>query len=35
MIVKASLHGARIAEIPITLHPDGRRTQAPHLRTDS
>src|SRR6266481_2471571 len=33
MIVKASLHGARIAEIPITLHPDGRKTHAPHLRT--
>jgi hypothetical protein len=33
MIVKASLHGARIAEIPITLHPDGRETGAPHLRT--
>jgi len=33
MIIKASLHKARIAEIPITLHPDGRRTQAPHLRT--
>jgi glycosyltransferase involved in cell wall biosynthesis len=33
MIIKASLHGARIAEIPITLHPDGRRTQVPHLRT--
>jgi hypothetical protein len=33
MIIKASLHGARIAEIPITLRPDGRRTQAPHLRT--
>jgi glycosyltransferase involved in cell wall biosynthesis len=33
MIVKASLYGARIAEIPITLHPDGRKTQAPHLRT--
>ncbi len=33
MILKASLHGARIAEIPITLHPDGRRTNAPHLRT--
>ena len=27
MIIKASLHGARIAEIPITLHPDGRKTQ--------
>jgi glycosyltransferase involved in cell wall biosynthesis len=33
MIIKASLHGARIAEIPITLHPDGRRKQVPHLRT--
>jgi glycosyltransferase involved in cell wall biosynthesis len=33
MIIKASLHGARIAEIPITLHPDGRKAQAPHLRT--
>jgi hypothetical protein len=33
MIIKASLHGARIAEIPITLHPDGRKTSAPHLRT--
>jgi glycosyltransferase involved in cell wall biosynthesis len=33
MIIKASLHGARIAEIPITLHPDGRRAQTPHLRT--
>jgi glycosyltransferase involved in cell wall biosynthesis len=33
MIIKASLHGTRISEIPITLHPDGRRTQAPHLRT--
>ena len=25
MIIKASLDGARIAEIPITLHPDGRK----------
>jgi len=33
MIIKASLRGARIAEIPITLHPDGRKTHAPHLRT--
>src|SRR6476646_10040063 len=33
MIIKASLHGARISEIPITLHPDGRKTQAPHIRT--
>lgn len=33
MIIKASLHGAKMAEVPITLHPDGRRTHAPHLRT--
>ena len=33
MIVKASLQGARIAEVPITLHPDGRKAHAPHLRT--
>jgi glycosyltransferase involved in cell wall biosynthesis len=33
MIIKASLYGAKIAEIPITLHPDGRRTRSPHLRT--
>ena len=33
MIVKSSLRSARIAEVPITLHPDGRKTRAPHLRT--
>jgi glycosyltransferase involved in cell wall biosynthesis len=33
MIIKASLQGARIAEIPITLHVDGRRSHPPHLRT--
>jgi glycosyltransferase involved in cell wall biosynthesis len=33
MIIKASLYGAKIAEIPITLHPDGRNNRAPHLRT--
>ncbi len=33
MIVKASLGGARIAEVPITLRPDGRRAHPPHLRT--
>jgi glycosyltransferase involved in cell wall biosynthesis len=33
MIIKASLRGRRIGEIPITLHPDGRKTHAPHLRT--
>jgi glycosyltransferase involved in cell wall biosynthesis len=33
MIIKASLHGARITEVPITLHPDGRKAHAPHLKT--
>ena len=33
MIIKSSLFGARIAEVPITLHPDGRKLRAPHLRT--
>ncbi|MCG8592197.1 MAG: glycosyltransferase family 2 protein [Proteobacteria bacterium] len=33
MILKASLYGESIAEIPITLHPDGRKAHAPHLRT--
>jgi glycosyltransferase involved in cell wall biosynthesis len=33
MIIKSSLHRARIAEIPITLHPDGRKSHAPHLRS--
>lgn len=33
MIVKSTFAGARIAEVPITLHPDGRRSHPPHLRT--
>jgi glycosyltransferase involved in cell wall biosynthesis len=33
MIIKASLFGADIAEVPITLHPDGRKSHAPHLKT--
>jgi glycosyltransferase involved in cell wall biosynthesis len=33
MILRSSLRGARIGEIPITLHPDGRRSHARHLRT--
>ncbi len=33
MIIKASLYGARIAEVPITLHRDRRVAHAPHLRT--
>lgn len=32
MIVKASLQGLAIAEVPTTLRPDGR-TRRPHLRT--
>jgi glycosyltransferase involved in cell wall biosynthesis len=31
MVVKASLHGLRIAEVPTTLSPDGRG-RPPHLR---
>jgi glycosyltransferase involved in cell wall biosynthesis len=33
MIIKASLRKGRIGEIPITLHPDGRKNHAPHLHT--
>ena len=33
MIIKASLLGARIGEVPITLHPDGRKQHPPHLKT--
>jgi hypothetical protein len=33
MIIKSSLHGARIAEIPIVLRPDGREKGRSHLRT--
>jgi hypothetical protein len=32
MVIKASLAGMRIVEIPITLHPAGR-TRPPHLRS--
>ncbi len=32
MVVKATLHGLRIAEVPTTLSPDGRR-RPPHLRS--
>ena len=32
MVVKASLHGLRIAEVPTILSPDGR-DRPPHLRT--
>ena len=33
MIIKASLRRARFAEVPITLHRDGRKSHAPHLKT--
>lgn len=33
MIIKSSLFKADIAEVPTTLHPDGRKAHAPHLRT--
>ena len=33
MMIKASLFGGRIAEVPVTLHPDGRTQHAPHLKT--
>jgi glycosyltransferase involved in cell wall biosynthesis len=32
MVIKASLKGMRIAEVPVALHPDGR-SRPPHLRT--
>ena len=31
MVIKATLHGMRIAEVPITLHKDGR-SRPPHLK---
>jgi len=33
MIIKSSVFEKDIAEVPITLHPDGRKAHAPHLRT--
>jgi glycosyltransferase involved in cell wall biosynthesis len=33
MMIKSSLFGVRTCEIPITLHPDGRKSRVPHLRT--
>ena len=33
MTIKASLYRYKIAEIPITLHQDGRKSHAPHLKT--
>jgi glycosyltransferase involved in cell wall biosynthesis len=33
MIIRATLFGGRVTEVPITLHPDGRTAHARHLRT--
>lgn len=33
MIIKSTLFGGRIEQVPITLHPDGRIAHPPHLRT--
>ena len=33
MIIKASLHRLKIAEVPVVLRPDGRTLGRPHLRT--
>ena len=33
MIIKSSMGGCRMAEVPITLHPDGRKAHPPHLKT--
>ena len=33
MIIKATLFDEHIEQVPITLHPDGRRERRPHLRT--
>lgn len=33
MVIKSALFKKRIVETPITLHPDGRKSHPPHLRT--
>jgi glycosyltransferase involved in cell wall biosynthesis len=33
MIIRASLEGAKVAEVPTTLYPDGRLNRGPHLKT--
>jgi glycosyltransferase involved in cell wall biosynthesis len=33
MIIKSSMYQGRIGEVPITLHPDGRKAHTPHLKT--
>src|SRR3954464_13744209 len=32
-VIKASMLGAKIAEVPVTLYKDGRTAHAPHLKT--
>lgn len=33
MIIKSNIYGIQITEVPITLHPDGRKAHKPHLKT--
>lgn len=33
MIIKSSVYSTKIAQVPITLHPDGRKSHPPHLKT--
>jgi glycosyltransferase involved in cell wall biosynthesis len=33
MIIKSNIYGTKITEVPITLHPDGRKSHKPHLKT--
>jgi glycosyltransferase involved in cell wall biosynthesis len=33
MVVKSTMYGLKITEVPTTLSPDGRMSHAPHLRT--
>lgn len=33
MIIKSSVFPCKFMEVPITLHPDGRKAHRPHLRT--
>jgi glycosyltransferase involved in cell wall biosynthesis len=33
MIIRSGLYGASMSQVPITLHPDGRKEHGPHLRT--
>jgi glycosyltransferase involved in cell wall biosynthesis len=33
MIIKSSVFGEKMGEVPVTLHPDGRKSHSPHLKT--